>query len=168
MPATGERLAVGPDDPVVGERDLGGRATERCRRLARSSAMKFCVGVEQRRTAHHHRARMIGAVAVADIGGRAVDDTWLMRSIGISSASAAIWANTVSTPCPTADEPMNTVTVPPSLISSRARLLRAGGAALDEAADREAVIAAVDQPALQLRLVGPAEFVKAAVERRLA
>ena len=43
-----------------------------------------------------------------------------MRSIGISSASAAICANTVSTPCPTADEPMNTVMVPSSLTSSRA------------------------------------------------
>ena len=43
-----------------------------------------------------------------------------MRSIGISSASAAIWANTVSTPWPTADEPMNTATEPSGLISSRA------------------------------------------------
>ena len=43
-------------------------------------------------------------------------------------------------------------------------LLRAGGAALDEAADREPVIAAVDQPALQLRLLGPADFCEAAVE----
>ena len=37
-------------------------------------------------------------------------------------------------------------------------LLRSGGAALDVAADSEAVVAAVDQLALQFRLLGPADF----------
>ena len=59
---------------------------------------------------------------------------------------------------------MNTEIVPSSLISSRARFLRTGGAALDEAADGETVIAAVDQLALQLDLVRPVELLQAAIE----
>src|SRR5207302_6190637 len=46
-------------------------------------------------------------------------------------------------------------------------LLRPGGAALDEAAEREPVPAPVDQLALQLRLLGPADLGEAAVEREL-
>ena len=88
-----------------------------------------------------------------------------MRSIGISSASAAIWANTVSTPWPTAEEPMNTVTAAVGVDLEPRGLLRAGGAAFDEAADREPVMAAVDQPALELRFLRPADFLEAAVER---
>src|SRR5260370_36717479 len=44
------------------------------------------------------------------------------------------------------------------------RLLGAGRAAFDETPDREAVIAAADQLALEFCLIGPAEFLKAAVE----
>src|SRR5947207_14907769 len=40
-------------------------------------------------------------------------------------------------------------------------LARAGGAALDEAHDRRAVVAPVDQLAVQLRLFRPAEFADA-------
>src|SRR5262245_39794448 len=46
-------------------------------------------------------------------------------------------------------------------------LARTGGAALDVAGERNAVIAAVDQLALQLRLLRPVEFLEAAVERDL-
>src|SRR5262249_10823994 len=46
-------------------------------------------------------------------------------------------------------------------------LLRASGAALDEAADGEAVVAAVNELALQLRLLGPADFLEATIERRV-
>src|SRR5262249_56685685 len=42
---------------------------------------------------------------------------------------------------------------------------RPGRAALDEAADREAVVAAVDQPALRPGFLRPADLRKAAVER---
>jgi len=43
-------------------------------------------------------------------------------------------------------------------------LLRAGGTALDEAADPQSVIAAVDQLALKVRLFRPAELLQTAVE----
>src|SRR6185312_5625781 len=46
-------------------------------------------------------------------------------------------------------------------------LLRAGGAALNEATERDAVIAAVDQLTLQLLLLVPADLGEAAIERRL-
>src|SRR3954454_13011509 len=45
------------------------------------------------------------------------------------------------------------------------RLLRAGGAALDETGNAETVIAAVGQLAAELRLVIPADFLKALLER---
>src|SRR5262249_32218867 len=45
--------------------------------------------------------------------------------------------------------------------------LRPGGSPLDEAAEREAVPASVDQPALQLRLLAPLDLGEAAVKRRL-
>ena len=79
-----------------------------CRRLAaaaRIASFRLRGGLHDGRAAHHDRARRIGAVAL--LHDRSVEPccTRLMRSIGISSASAAICANTVSTPCPTADEP---------------------------------------------------------------
>src|SRR5882757_5276944 len=45
------------------------------------------------------------------------------------------------------------------------RLLRAGGAALDETGNAETVIATVGQSAAELRLVIPADFLKALLER---
>src|SRR3954468_6068249 len=42
--------------------------------------------------------------------------------------------------------------------------LRSRSAALDEAADTDSVIAAVDQLSLQLRFLGPADFQQATVE----
>ena len=72
---------------------------------------------------------------------------------------------TVSRPCPTAAEPTYTETEPSALQFQARRLLRPGAAALDKAGDRDAVIAAVDQPALQARFSVPAELGKAALER---
>ena len=72
-----------------------------------------------------------------------------MRSIGTSSASAAICANTVSTPCPTDDVPMKTEIVPSSLISIRAVSFGPAAPPSMKQTDAEAVIFAVDQLALE-------------------
>src|SRR4029077_10503654 len=45
------------------------------------------------------------------------------------------------------------------------QFLRPGAAALDKAGDRDAVIAPVDQPAVQLLLLVPAEFGQTTVQR---
>ena len=60
---------------------------------------------------------------------------------------------------------MNTDTEPSGIDLEPRRLLGAGRAAFDEAADGEAVMAPVDEPALELRFLRPAEFCEAAVER---
>ena len=70
----GERLAAGAADLVFGDLDLAWRAIPALRRRHADRLVEVLDGIEQGRAAHHHRARMIGAVAVADIGGRAVED----------------------------------------------------------------------------------------------
>ena len=73
------------------------------------------------------------------------------RSIGISSASAAICAMMVSMPCPIADDPTSTANGPSRSTSMRAFSLGPERAAFDEAGDADAVVAAVDQLAAEVR-----------------
>src|SRR6266849_4232006 len=106
---------------------------------------------------------MVGAVAVADVSGRAVMDAAdaihrdfqrIRRDLGEHGFDAL--ADRRRT-----DENRNRsirVDFKPR------RLLGAGGATFDETTDREAVIAPVDQLPLELCLAGPTKFLKAAVE----
>ena len=128
--------------------------------------MQVLDGIEQGRAAHHHRAGMIGAVAVADIRGRAMEDAGDavhrhferirrdLREHGLDALADRRGAHEHRDRAVAIDlEPR--------------RLLGAGGAAFDEAADGETVMAAVDEPALQLGFRRPAEFGEATVERNL-
>ena len=119
--------------------------------------------IEQRRAAHDDRARMIGAVAVAHIGRRAVMDAAdaLHRDFQRVGGDLGEHGLHPLADRGRADEHRDRAA---GLDLKPRGLLRAGGAALDEATHSQAVIAPVDQPALQLRLVGPAKLGKAAVE----
>ncbi len=60
--------------------------------------------VEHRRAAHHQRARVIGAEALVHEGRRAMPHAECVDRQR-RARRAAICANTVSSPCPNADEP---------------------------------------------------------------
>ena len=118
-----------------------------------------------RRAAHHHRARAVGAEPLAHIVGRAVKDAGDARP----SAGRARRRRSARTPSrrparPT-DEPTIDRDAPVGCERQPRVLARPGRAALDVAADRAAVIAPVDQPALLRRLAGPVELREAAIER---
>ena len=84
----------------------------------RTSVEQLLCRLQDRRSAHYNRTRVIGAEALLD---QEVDPcrmrTW---SNGTDKASPAICANTVSSPCPSAEEPTPMVTVPSSSIVMRA------------------------------------------------
>src|SRR5882672_4951052 len=106
---------------------------------------------------------MVGAVAIADVGGRAVMDAAdaihgdfqrIRRDLGEHGFDALADRRR------TDENRYRSVRVD----FQPRRLLGSGRAAFDGTTDREAVIAAADQLALELCLIGPAEFLKAAVE----
>src|SRR5713226_2860617 len=106
---------------------------------------------------------MVGAVAVADVGGRAVMDAAdavhgdfqrIRGDLGEHGFDALADRRR------TDENRYRSVRVD----FQPRRLLGAGRAAFDETTDREAVIAAADQLALELCPIGPAELLKAAVE----
>ena len=74
-PLQRDRLAAGPDRlGAFDDLDLGGRAAEPLGGLCTDRVAQVRCRRQHRRAAHHHRARVIGAVAVADEGGGAVKD----------------------------------------------------------------------------------------------
>src|SRR5581483_3875054 len=101
-------------------------------------------GVEYRRTAHHHRARVIGAVAVADDAGRAVKDVADALDRHFQRVGSDLRIDRLDA-LPDRRGPHidrdGAVVVD---LEPRA-FLRAGGAAFDEAGHADAVILAVDQ-----------------------
>src|SRR6266849_5861559 len=106
---------------------------------------------------------MVGAVAVADVSGRAVMDAAdavhrdfqrIRRDLGEHGF------DTLADRRRTDENRNRSIRVD---FKAR-RLLGAGRAAFDETTDREAVIATADQFSLELCLVGPTELLKAAVE----
>ena len=98
-------LPSGPLTLSSSSRTAAGFAAEPLGAGFANRGQQFLRGIEQGRAAHHGRARVIGAEALAHIGGRAVIDVTdaLDR---ISSASAAICAKIVSIPWPTEVEPI--------------------------------------------------------------
>ena len=124
---------------------------------------QFCRGIEHRRAAHHGRARVIGAVAVADISGRAVEHLVDAIDRHFHGVGGDLREDASRAPGRRERAEIDGERAVGFQHQTRA-FLRAGGAALDKAAHREAVIAAVDQLALELLLFGPAEFREAALE----
>src|SRR5215470_12620813 len=106
---------------------------------------------------------MIGAVTVADVSGRAVMD-----------ATDAVHRNFQRIRRDLGEHGFDTLADRRRTDENRNRsirvdfkprcLLGAGRAAFDETTDCKAVIVTADQLSLELCLVGPAEFLKAAVE----
>src|SRR3954468_3193126 len=90
-----------------------------------------------------------------------------MRAIGMSCASAAICAITGSDPLPTRRRAVIERDRAVPFEHHADVLARAGAAAFEIAADRDAVAAAADQLALHLLLFSPAEILEAAVQRLL-
>src|SRR5205085_1354593 len=120
--------------------------------------------VEDRRPAHHHRTRMEGTESFLEQRGRPMEDANLLdrQSERLGRDLRAYRLQTLAD-VRRADVDGCTALV----IELDARVLaRAGRAAFDEAGDRRAVVAAIDQLAIQLRFLLPAEFREAALERR--
>ena len=160
------RFAVGRGGAAVGEYDLGGAAIESPRRLRAHGHPQFCRCIKHGRAAHDDRARVIRAVAVADISRRAVEHLIDAIHRHVHGVGGDLRERRLQ---PLADAGRAHINGQRAVgFQHQTRtLFRARGAAFDEAAHREAVIAAVDQLAFELFLLGPAEFGEAALERDL-
>src|SRR5216684_4338955 len=113
-------------------------------------------------TAEHGRARMERAVAVRQQGGRAVQYPHLVERdaepIGGDLGDDRL------EPLPDRGRADGDRHRAVALQFETRQLLRPGATAFDETGDGHPVIAAVDQPAVQFALLGPAELGEAAVE----
>ncbi len=150
---------------AVREDDIGrGTAEPACRRLAHRGA-QLGGGIEDRRAAHHHRARRIAAEAFAHAVGRAVID-----------AADAIRRHLQRIGGDLGEHRLETLAVRRRADMDRHRAIglehQAGGfprarrAALEIAADGETMVAAGGERSLQRRLHGPADLLEAARECR--
>ena len=159
-----QRLAVRAADLILGEPDLGGRASKPLRCFLAQCRLEIMGGIEQCRAAHHDRPGMVGAVAVAHEGGGAVIDAADPVHRDFERVGGDLREHGLH-PLPDrgrADEHRDRAI----LVDCKPRgLLRAGGTAFDEATDRDPMVAPANELALQLRLLRPADFLKAALQR---
>src|SRR6516225_9663164 len=74
-PVQGDGFTAGPDRlAAFDDFDFGRLAAQTLRRLRADRFAQIRRRIEHRRSAHHHRTRVVGAVTVADVRGTAVKD----------------------------------------------------------------------------------------------
>ena len=154
--------AIGGARDPAGDLEGSGGDTEALRRHGAELVQERGRGEQDRAAAHHGRARPVGAEAFRQIGGRAVIDADAFER---------------QLQCVGGDLPQDGLDPLPDrrgadidrdsaigLDRDTGALARSRRAALDEAGDAEAMIASLDQPALQRFLLAPARLRDAAVE----
>ena len=152
------------DRLVAVERNVLRAAVELLRRRLANLVLQAGRGLDDGRAAHHDRARAVRAVALPHVAGRAVIDAAdalhrQFERIGGDLREHRLDALPDRRRADIDRDRAVGLELEPHVLA------RAGAAALEVATDADAVIAAVDQPALQRRLLAPAEFGEAAVER---
>ena len=161
----GDRSPVGGHGALaLDRRDFFGRAAEVGRCGAADRLFQLAGDDHDGGPAHDHAARAERAEAFLHVGGRAVEH-----------AADALHRDGERVGCDLGEHGFQPLAVRrrPGIHGNRSVALDdepralpgARGSALDVAADADAVVAAVDQLAVQARLLGPVEFGQAALER---
>ena len=147
--------AVGIGVQVPGERAL---------RALGTGCLQFLRSIQDRRAAHHHRARMEGTEAFLEIRGRAVQHADLFHR-QVERLGGDLRAHGFQALPDVGRADVNGGTAAPVELDARV-LARPGGAAFDEARQRHAVVAALHHAPVELHLLRPIELRQAAIQRR--